>query len=401
MLRSMSDGTRDEGGPSSWLGSLILVLLVLPLYLATMVGTADVNVDTDPAALPAWQLVENGTMDLSGLVIDDNPFILDTESGRVMSDRPPGLSLVAVPAYLFTNDPTYSPDPSTVTSALVAMGAVLVMHVVLRRCVPPRWAVGGALAFALCLATWPISAAQLWPHGPGQLLFALTLLALASRRPAIAGLAMGIEVVIRPVSAIVPAVLAGSALWRRRWRDAVVLMVPALVGLGALLVFNDWAFGTPSLSGGYGSHFRDSLTDQSLFGYVRNVAAMLLSPKNGLLLWSVALVPALLGLRRSWSETPEWARQAALAGLVYLLVHPRLNRASGGLPYDYRYPLESLTLAAPALVLGVRAFLDGSELRRRIVVATVAASLLLQGTVAFTYECDEIVEDELASCSLL
>jgi hypothetical protein len=90
-----------------------------------------------------------------------------------------------------------------------------------------------------------------------------------------------------------------------------------------------------------------------------------------------------------------------VAGLVYLLVHPRLNRASGGLPYDYRYPLETLTLATPALVLGARAFVSGAELRRKVVVVTVAASLLLQGTVAFTYECDEIIEDQLATCSLL
>lgn len=397
----MAESTIDKGGPSAWSGALILLLLVFPLYLATMANAAEVNLDTDPAALPAWQLVQHNTMDLSGLVLDDNPFILDTDAGRVMSDRPPGLSVLAVPAYLLTDDATYSPDPSTVTAVLVAMGAVLVMHLVLRRCASPRWAIGGALVFGLCLATWPISSVQLWPHGPGQLLLGLAMLALASRRPALAGLAMGLEVLVRPLAAIVPAVLAGLALWQRRWRDSGLLVLPAVVGLGVLLAFNDWAFGTPSISGGYGSHFRDSLTDQSLFGYLRNVAAMLLSPRNGLLLWSSVLIPALLGLRQSWSATPEWARHAAMAGLVYLLVHPRLNRASGGLPYDYRYPLEALTLAAPALVLGMRAFLDGAELRRRIVVATVAASLLLQGTVAFTYECEEVIEDQLASCSLM
>lgn len=388
-------------GPGAWLGSLVLLLVVLPLYLLTMVDTADVNVDTDPAALPAWQLVQHGTMDLSGLRIDENPFILETAAGRVMSDRPPGLSLVAVPGYLLTNDPTYSPDASTVTSALVAMAAVLVIHLVLRRCTSPRWAIGGALAFAVCLATWPISSAQLWPHGPGQLLLALALLALSSHRTALAGLAMGFEVLIRPLAVIFPAVLAGIAAWQRRWRDALMLAGPAVVGLVAVVLFNDWAFGEPSISGGYGSHFRDNLTGQTPIGYLRETAAMVLSPKNGLLLWSPVLIPALLGLRRSWSATPEWARHAAWAGLVYLLVHPRLNRASGGLPYDYRYPLEPLTLGAPALVLGVRAFLEGAELRRRVLVVTAAASLLLQGTVAFTYECEEVIEDQLATCSLL
>jgi Glycosyltransferase family 87 len=396
----MSTGSTVDSGPSTGMGTLLLLLLVLPLYLLTMVDAGDVNVDTDPGALPAWQLVQHGTMDLSGLRLDDNPFIFPTDSGRVMSDRPPGLSLFVVPAYALTNDPTYSPNPSTLSSALIAMAAVLVLHLVLRRCVPPWWAFGGALAFAVCLATWPISSTQLWPHGPGQLLFALALLALASRRPALAGLAMGVEVLVRPIGAVVPAVLSGYALWQRRWRDAVVLAVPAVVGLIAIVLYNSWAFGEPSISGGYGAHFRDSLTDQSLLGYFRNLSNMIVSPTNGLLLWSPILIPALLGLRRSWSATPEWARQAAVAGLVYLVIHPRLNRASGGLPYDYRYPLETLTLAAPALVLGARAFLQGVELRRRILVVTAAAALLLQGTVAFTYHCDEVIEDQLATCSL-
>jgi hypothetical protein len=390
-----------DRAPTAWGGALVLALVVLPLYLLTMVEAAEVNQDTDPAALPAWNLVQHGTMDLQDVTFDDNPFIFPTDAGRVMSDRPPGLSLLAVPAYLLTGDDTYSPDPSTVTAALITFAAVLVMHAALRRCAPPWWALGGALTFGLALATWPISAGQLWPHGPGQLLFACAVLALAGQRYVPAGVAFGLEVLVRPVAIVAPTALAALELVRRHWRRAVTLLAPAAVGLVAIVLYNDWAFGTPSISGGYGSHFRERFTDQSAWGYVKNASAMLGSPKNGLLVWSPVVLFALLGVRRAWGAMPGWARDAAIAALVYLLVHPRINRASGGLPYDYRYPLEALTLACPALVLSARAALQGAEWRTRALVLALSASLLLQGLVAFTYDCDTIVEDELAECSLL
>jgi hypothetical protein len=394
--------TEARGWWSTGRSSLLVLVVVLPLYLLTMTPAGDINVDAEPVAVPAWHLVQFGTVDLEGFhEADGNPFIGPGAEGRVVSNRPLLLSLLTVPAYVVTNDDTYTPDPSTVSAALITTAAVLVLHLVLRRVVPPPWALGGALVFALGTATWPISSSQLWPHGPGQLVAALVLLALASGRVAWAGLAAGVGVLARPVTAVAPLVLALYAAVQRRWRDAIVLVVPSGLAIVATVAYNAWAFGEPSLSGGYASHFRESLTDQSPLGFARNVANMAVSPANGLFLWSPIVLVALVGLRRSWSSTPDWARQAAVAGLAYMLVHLRLNRASGGLPYDYRYPLEPLMLAAPALVLGVRAFLPGPEWRQRVVVLAVGASLMFQGTMAITYDCDEIVDYELAECSLL
>ena len=58
-------------------------------------------------------------------------------------------------------------------------------------------------------------------------------------------------------------------------------------------------------------------------------------------------------------------------------------------------------LAAPALTLGVRAFLPGPGWRQRVAALAVGASLMFQGAMAVTYECDEIIPYELAECSLL
>jgi hypothetical protein len=308
--------------------------------------------------------------------------------------------LVAVPAYVVTNDEVFNPDPSTVTASVVAIASIFLLLVVLRRCTSEAWAVGGALAFALGTATWPISAGQLWPHGPGQLAAVLVLLALSSGHPAGAGAASALGILVRPVTAIVPAVLAIGALLRRQVREAIAIALPGALALVLVVVYNRWAFGSYSLSGGYQSMFRENVTEQTAWKYLQHVAAMVGSPKNGVLFWSPVVIVALLGLPRGWRVAPPWARQAAVAGLVYLLVHLRLNRASGGLPIDYRYPLEPMMLAAPLGVMAVQAFVVGAEWRRRVLVLALGASVFLQGAMALSYECDPLPNGD-AECGVL
>jgi hypothetical protein len=394
--------TDPEGGgqPTALVGSLLLVLIVLPLYLLTMVTVDDINVDAEPAAMPAWHLVQHGTVDLDGFDTNDNEFINRTPEGRLISDRPLALSLLAAPAYLITNVATYTPQPSTVTAALLTLASVLVLYLVLRRCLPARWAFGGAAVFALGTASWPISSVQLWPHGPGQLAAALVLLGLSAGQPFAAGLAAGVGVLVRPVTAVVGIVLAATAAWGRRWREAAALLLPTLLALGAVATYNRWAFGSFSISGGYASTFRDNITGQSPLRYLGNVVDMAVSPQNGMLFWSPMIIACLVGLWHAWATTPDWARRGAVTGLVYLLVHLRLNRASGGLPYDYRYPLEGLMLATPALVLGARALAQRGEAATKVLVAAVMASVLLQGIVATTFECVDLPNGD-AQCSLL
>jgi hypothetical protein len=271
---------------------------------------------------------------------------------------------------------------------------------VLRRCLPARWAFGGAAVNALGTASWPISSVQLWTHGPGQLDSALVHLALSAGQPYADGLGAGVGVLVRPVTAVVGIVLAATAAWGRRWREAAALLLPTAVALGVVATYNRWAFGSFSISGGYASTFRNNITGQSPLKYLGNVVDMAVSPQNGMLFWSPMIIACLVGLWHAWATTPDWARRGAVTGLVYLLVHLRLNRASGGLPYDYRYPLEGLMLATPALVLGARALAQRGEAATKVLVAAVMASVLLQGIVATTFECVDLPNGD-AQCSLL
>jgi hypothetical protein len=376
---------------------LLLMLLVVPIFAATAVYGGDmVNIDTEPVALTSWRVATSGTPDLTG-VETDNQFVIDTPRGR-LTGRPPGLWLVAVPAYVVVGG-DYSFWPSTVMAVLVAAGAVAVVYLVLLRCIDRRWALAGTLVFAFGTATWPISADQLWPHGPGQLLLALAMLALASGRSGASGMALAAAVLVRPVVGAVPAVLTVARARHDRWQVLRLLAPVAVAGI-AVVAYNRWAFGSWSISGGYPPWFRDNLTDQSIPQYFSNLGRFFVGP-NGMLLWSPFLIVAALGIPRAWSTAPPWARQCAVAGLVYVLLHARLNRASGGLPYTYRYPLESLTLAAPLLLLSTRAWVGEQTGRLKALVVVVGVSVFLQGAVATTVRCDHDAEGPEVPCYIL
>lgn len=373
--------------------------MVAPLYYLTRTPPEQINVDAEPVAMTAWHVAHDGTVDLRGFDTRDNYFIREQDSGRVLSNRPVGLWAVTLPAYLLSSAP-YSPEPSTLWSVAIAVAAVTVMLLLLWRVVDPTWALIGSGVFALGTATWPISSAEIWPHGPGQLLLGLALLALVSERSWLAGVASATALLVRPVTAVLPglAVLARAA--RGQTRTASAIAVPVGVALVGLLLYNAWAFGSPSVSGGYGSGFTDRLSGSPATTFLGNLTDSLVSPENGLLLWSPIVAVVALGLRASWSSTPGWAREALIGAIVYFLLHARLNRASGGLPFNYRYALEPLTLAWPALVISAQRLVGRGDRWRHLLIVGACASIVVQGLMAFGYECREVPgSDDM--CSIL
>lgn len=382
------------------MGSLLLVAVLLPVYWLTAVFGAEINVDAEAAALPAWNLAVRGELDLRD-VDTANPWLVEGDD-RVASNRPPGLWLLAVPFYLVAGGDEFRPGPSTAAAVVLTLAALVVVHLLLRTLVPGRWALGATFVLALGTATWPISSAQLWPHGPAQLLLAVGLLAALHRRAVIEGAAATWLILLRPVLAVVPAALLALRA-RRRAAGTVPLAIALAVGLTTIVLYNAWMFGEPSLSGGYQDTFRENLRGQHPVAYVGNLLAFFVGPDNGALVWSPVLVVGIAAAVATWRELPAWTRDAALAGLAYLVVHARLNRASGGLPFDYRYPIEAITLATPALVLAVhRSGYVARTVPRIVLGLAIAAGVVLQGMVAVTSECEPDPDDpSVAICTLV
>ena len=169
----------------------------------------------------------------------------------------------------------------------------------------------------------------------------------------------------------------------------------------ALLLLYNWAiFGEVSVRGGYSSSATTGAVERfTILDYLRNVFAMFIGAPNGFLLLSPVLGVATFALIRYWKQVPGWARSGVLAALTYLLVHAFFNRASGGLPVMYRYPLEAITLASAALGFAAWTLARESRLGRRILVVTAVLSIVIQGYYVFVVSC-VVLNPDLNTCFL-
>jgi hypothetical protein len=156
------------------------------------------------------------------------------------------------------------------------------------------------------------------------------------------------------------------------------------MGMIALLAYNDAVFHELSVQGGYSSQFGEGLIAEPGLGwFLRNVAGGLVDPKHGLLPWApflLVLVPATVFARR---HLPDWCIGSALGGALYLLVQFRANRFSGGEGHlGYRYPLEFLTAAAPALAVGYYHWVRERPPAQRLLVVGVVIGAAFQLTAS-------------------
>lgn len=388
--RRLDDALTDA---SAWTVFAVVAGPLLAVYLATASYAMPQSPDIVAAALPAWQLAERGTLALDDHA-GDNPWLVDTGE-RIVSNRQPGVIAWALPFYALAPD-TSADDPplgpAGVAAAVAAALAMGVLALVFRTLVPPPAAVAAALVAGLGTATWTVSADGLWPHGPGQLWLALGMLALRGAHFARAGLGFAAAILTRPNAAVVAAVTGLYAAWRQRsLRPAVLVGAASAAGVAVLVAYNTLVFGSPSLTGGYPSDFTDRLTTMTLTRYAENVVGTLVSPSRGVLVLSPFLLVLAPGLRAAWRAAPDWVRGSALGGLVYLLLHLRMNRFWGGTNFfSYRYPLEALTLAAPLLLLAYREWAARTRGRRRWLAAAVAAAVGVHalGAVYFTAPLD-------------
>jgi alpha-1,2-mannosyltransferase len=91
---------------------------------------------------------------------------------------------------------------------------------------------------------------------------------------------------------------------------------------------------------------------QSHRGSISNQLAMWVSPDRGIFVWTPVVLLLLPALARSWRTLPDWSQSLVVSGLAYTVLQAVLNPFSGGDTfYGYRYGLEFLACATPALAL--------------------------------------------------
>lgn len=382
----------------------MVVTLLFPLFLATANRTQPYNVDTMTNVLSAAAIGQTGSPILDGASELADPDVAGVVGWVVGSPRgpvskyPPGAALFASPFYVFaggaevqrlygTNDPDLPPvdvrvpslAPASVAASLSTTVAVALIVVATRSLVGLRWALAAGFVLAAGTGLWVNAAHRLWQHGPAAMWLALGAVAASRDAWFGSGVAYGLGILTRPTLAFASSGLGVVAAWRRRnWRPVLLHGGGAALGLAMLYGYNHWLWGEWTVTGGYESAFAENLTTGGAGWYLRNVLGGFFAAERGIFVWSPVLAVAALGLPKVWRDLPAWASGAFVGGVVLLLVQFRLNRYSGGFGfYSYRYPIESVVAAAPALAVAAKdVWARGGVVRRLLVYATASSVAL-------------------------
>lgn len=406
-------GPRRTGDPTDrnhQRAAVTVFLLLVAIFGATAQWRLPYHIDALTNAMTGWYVGNEGTVILKRheeFANEDDrgevAWITTSERGPV-SQYPPGAALLAGFVYAvapgglndsnlgFSNDPEDRPRtvpmpalwPATASAVLATAGACGLLTLVFARLGgSPHRAIAAGLVAGLATAAWSVASDASWTHGPAMLLVACTLWAAQGSRWALAGLSTAGAILVRPHLGVIAAVIGLGLLLRARdVKSFLVVGMTSSLGLGALLAYNAWLFDRLSVSGGYGSDFESRFSSASLSWFLGNVIGGFLDPSHGLLTWAPFLV--VLGAGTVLTDRrPGWVNWSALGGLVYLVLQWRANRFSGGDGhFGYRYPLEAMTAAAPALYLGYEDWVRGQPTRERFLRIGVAIAVALQAIAA-------------------
>jgi hypothetical protein len=359
---------------------LLALLPLLVIYLATA-NWGMPKTDALTNTLAAWNLGTKAsvTLDEHGELADDGvsgvlAYVVDVE-GTPVSNYPPGAALLAAPLYaVWPQDAETLPPgdsdrwddlpidlvlppiaPAAITAALATALAVALAGLTVRPTVGSSTALVGTYVFGLATGAWGVAADALWQHGPAMLWISLAVWSASKDRYWLGGLAFGAAILTRPLAAVIAAATGLTiSIKNRDWRPTVQLGVGSALGLALLIWYNAQVFGSASVSGGYSPAFRENVLNFNLWWYIRNVAGGLFDPALGVLALSPFIILLVIGAFRSDKPIAPSLLGASVGGVLYLLIQWKANRHSGGDGFvGYRYPLEALAAAAPALFLGV------------------------------------------------
>jgi hypothetical protein len=357
----MHDATGSDPGSAAhrrWLAPLLLFIGLFCVYAPT-ISHGQLSLDVFGTNWTSWRLVTTGHPWIDGAHISElhqhqtQVLIVDGQNGHSAFGRFPGAVVAALPAYVIAHSATMTTVPGGLTAAALTAAAVVLMFLALRCHLRTPVALLASLVFGLATPMWSVSANGMWPHTITLLGIAGMAWAATDRRWWAVGIFGGIALWGRLHAALIPAVFGVLLGWRRR--DLGIVVKIALAS-GAFLVgccgWVRYVYGTWNPAGAYGSSTDLVEGGQQYWVDPVNQLGMWIAPDRGILVWTpivALLVPALV---RSWRDLPDWSRSLLVSGLVYTLVESELNTFTGGdVFYGYRYGLEFLGCATPALAL--------------------------------------------------
>jgi hypothetical protein len=349
---------------------------------------------------------QNSRFDLTRAIVEQGTIAIDAfhentgdkaqRGAHWFTDKAPGLSWLAVPAYAFVH--AVRPQAVVAGSYLGTLLAVALPSALaalqlfgIGRAIglSASWSAGITTAYALATLALPYSTI-FYGH---QLSAALGLSAFGlvwrRRTPPLAGLLLGLAVCVDYTSLILVAVVIGYAVARLGGRATLALMaggVPPAIALG---LYHTAAFGHP-----LALPYDFVMQEHRRLGWFMGIAApdprvagaLLFGSYRGLFYgapWLLAGLPGLAVLFRRGLR----AEAVASASIVvaYLLLNAGLVDWHGGWAMGPRYLIPAIPFLAIGAMGLVRAWPAGSPARRALaatggIAAAVSAALMLMGT---------------------
>ena len=303
------------------------------------------------------------------LVLEPSLFDRAVFDGRTYSDKAPGMSFLAVPAYEVERiagiakapvDWEAEGDPSlwlirVLTSGLLFLVSVLIVGRLGERLVAGAGAATAAI-FGVATLAGPLAPTFFEHDAAGAFAIAAFALAWVGRRPyaiALAGLCAGTAVLFQYATGLIALALFVYSAWRHRTRAVWFLAgaVPPALALGA---YDSAAFGSPfHLSYRYVANVYAERQHHGFFGIGAPTLGGLkdvLVGTRGLLYFSPVLVAAALGLWLLWRRgTRAEALLAAVVVVLFLLLDAGYFLVYGGGTPGPRF----FAPALPFLALGL------------------------------------------------
>lgn len=304
---------RHEGGAVTGLlihpTSIRLFFIALFIYIAN--GKWLGAVDTIPARYIPFTILRQFNFDFDEFAfLFDNgvPAFLTFARGHYVSLFPPFAGLVAMPIYLFSVWSGIDPssrlvgDLEKLAATIIAAIAVAVFYATLKRLADERTSVLITIVFAFGTGTFSISAQALWQHGPSELFLTLSLYCLIrglreEKYSAYSGLFLAAAVLCRYTDALIALPLTLYIFHCRR--DQMARFILFALPLALLLAcYNYYYFGSVLMT----PYSRTVTSETDWYPVLEGLAARLVSPNRGLLIYSPAFLFSIMGIYLTWRE---------------------------------------------------------------------------------------------------
>ena len=402
MQLSTDDAILGRLGESTTTTRNVIAIFVLCLLVFLVNGRPHPEVDCVAAPYVAWSIVTGGSYELQ--VYEDikqyygGP-ILKREDGAVVSMRPPGSAIAAIPIILpfaLTMERPFGAHDMHHIGKLVAVICVAISTVFLFliiKCLAPSAAWPTTILFAFGTCLWSVASQSLWMHGPAVmgLCGGMYCLICPGRGKMgycwLAGLAFGFAVLARPTTAIFVVVTLMNFSFQRRWKTCLWISLGGILPAIVLLHYQWSNFGSPLL-GGYKNDNWGNPTPLWL-----GLSGLLFAPSRGLFVYSPALIVSFVG---GWSlvrtNNPVWKPHRSLllawvaASIITLVFFARWHDWQGGWCYGPRVLCETLPMLCLLFAIAYAGIEPLRSARKYALKTLIGLSVLVHAIGVFGYK---------------